>query len=57
MKAAVNTGSEKTVFIQSAITEHPDWKNAEIIRAAAAQGLTISPAHVSQVRTSRKQSA
>src|SRR5579859_1312139 len=49
VKAAVNTGSEKTAFIQSAIAEHPDWKNAEIIRAAAAQGLTISPAHVSQV--------
>ena len=56
-QAGVNTGSEKTAFIQSAITEHPDWKNAEIIRAAAAQGLTISPAHVSQVRASRKQPA
>ena len=55
--AGVNTGSEKTAFIQSAIAEHPDWKNAEIIRAAAAQGLTISPAHVSQVRASRKQPA
>jgi hypothetical protein len=55
--SAVNTGSEKTAFIQSAITEHPDWKNAEIIRAAAAQGLTISPAHVSQVRANRKQPA
>ena len=57
VKAAVNTGSEKTAFIQSAIADHPDWKNAEIIRAAAEQGLTISPAHVSQVRASNKQPA
>lgn len=50
VKAASENASEKSAFIHRCLSEHPDWRNSEIQRAAREQGLTISPAHISQVR-------
>ena len=54
-----NTESEKGAFVRSCLTETPSIRNADIQRKAGEQGITISPAYISEVRKAftREQSA
>ena len=47
---ASESETDKGTFVRSCLTEHPEWRNAEIQRAASEKGITISPAHISQIR-------
>lgn len=55
VKASSESASEKSAFIHRCLSEHPDWRNSEIQRAASEQGIPISPAHISQVRKALKE--
>ena len=52
---ASESETDKGAFVRSCLTEHPEWRNAEIQRAASEKGITISPAHISQVRKALKE--
>jgi hypothetical protein len=41
---------DKGAFVRACLTEHPEWRNADIQRTASEKGITISPAHISQIR-------
>lgn len=41
---------DKGAFVRACLTEHPEMRNSDIQRAASEQGITISPAHISQIR-------
>ena len=45
-----NTERDKGAFVRSCLTETPNMRNADIQRKASEQGLTISPAYISEVR-------
>jgi hypothetical protein len=54
-----NTESDKGAFVRSCLSETPNIRNTDIQRKANEQGLTISPAYISEIRTAfvREQSA
>ena len=51
--------SDKGAFVRSCLVETPNIRNADIQRKASEQGMTISPAYISEVRKAftREQSA
>jgi hypothetical protein len=54
-----NTESDKGAFVRSCLAETPNIRNTDIQRKASEQGMTISPAYISEIRTVfvREQSA
>jgi hypothetical protein len=44
------SGIDKAAFVRSCLTEHPEMRNADIQRKASEQGITISPAYISELR-------
>jgi len=58
-RTANSTESDKGAFVRSCLAETPNMRNADIQRKASEQGLTISPAYISEVRKAfvREQSA
>ncbi len=52
-KGGANTGEsgfDKAAFVRQCFTEHPEMRNADIQRKASEQGVTISPAYISELR-------
>jgi hypothetical protein len=51
--------SDKGAFVRSCLSETPNIRNADIQRKASEQGITISPAYISEIRTAfvREQTA
>ncbi len=47
---ASQAGFEKAAFIRQMLIERPELRNADIQRLAAEQGITISPAYISELR-------
>ena len=47
---AGESGIDKAAFVRSCFTEHPEMRNAAIQRKASEQGITISPAYISELR-------
>jgi hypothetical protein len=49
-RRANTTESDKGAFVRCCLTETPTMRNADIQRKASEQGLTISPAYISEIR-------
>ncbi len=49
-RRANSTESDKGAFVRQCLTETPNMRNTDIQRKAAEQGITISPAHISEIR-------
>ncbi len=48
--AANSTEIDKGAFVRHCLTETPNMRNTDIQRKAAEQGITISPAYISEIR-------
>ncbi len=49
-RAPNSTESDKGAFVRHCLTETPNMRNADIQRKASEQGITISPAYISEIR-------
>jgi hypothetical protein len=47
---ANSTKSDKGAFVRQCLTETPNIRNTDIQRKASEQGITISPAYISEIR-------
>jgi hypothetical protein len=49
-RRANTTESDKGAFVRSCLSETPNMRNTDIQRKASEQGITISPAYISEIR-------